>query len=264
MNEDKAPATSQAPQTAPGFHIVRQVGPWAPFTWVRKGFADLLSCQFASLFYGVAFALMGWTVAFFYGAAYWLTLAALGAFMLAGPIMAIGLYALSRQRELGEQPHLLPTLTCWRGNMSNLGIYALVTGVIILIWARASMVIFAVLYDTGMPSAENFFSELLAFRNVEFVITYLVIGGLFAAFIFATSVVAVPLMFERGKDAVSAMLLSLAVVARNPLAMVIWAALLVLLIAIGFATGFLGLIYTAPVAGHATWHAYRDLIAREV
>ncbi len=67
-------------------------------------------------------------------------------------------------------------------------------------------------------------------------------------------------MFDQGKDAITAMLISLSVVARNPMAMVVWAALLVALIGIGFATGFLALVYTAPMAGHATWHAYRELI----
>jgi len=263
MSDDINPASLPDAAASSGYSMVRKVGLGAPFTWVRKGFADLMVCQFASLFYGVAFALMGWTVGFFYGAAYWLTVGAMSAFMLAGPIMAIGLYALSRQRERGEEPHLRPTLICWRGNMSNLGLFALVVGVVTLIWARASMVVFAVLYDTGLPSAETFFSELLAFKNIEFVLTYVAVGGLFAGFIFATSVVAVPLMFDRGKDAVSAMLLSLAVVARNPLAMLVWGALLVILVSIGFATGFLALIYTAPIAGHATWHAYRDLVARE-
>jgi len=262
MSDDITPENLPASAFS-GASMVRKVGLGAPFTWVKKGFGDLMACQFASLFYGVAFALMGWTVAFFYGAAYWLTLASMCAFMLAGPVMAIGLYALSRQRERGEEPHLRPTLVCWRGNMSNLGLFALVVGVVTLIWARASLVVFAVLYDSGMPSAATFFSELLAFRNVEFVVTYFAVGGLFAGFIFATSVVAVPLMFDRGKDAVSSMLLSLVVVARNPLAMIVWGTLLFLLVTIGFATGFLGLIYTAPVAGHATWHAYRDLIAKQ-
>lgn len=180
--------------------------------------------------------------------------------MLAAPLLAIGLYALSRQRERGEEPHLLPTLSCWRGNMANLSIFALVIGVVAMIWARASMVVFAVLYDTGLPTANDFLNELLEFKNIEFVVSYLIVGGLFASFIFAISVVAVPLMFDQGKDAITAMLISLSVVARNPMAMVVWAALLVALIGIGFATGFLALVYTAPIAGHATWHAYRELI----
>ena len=260
MNEKIDTLAASNPDLFQQFAVVNKVGLLAPFTWVKKGFRDLLSCQFSSMFYGVAFALMGWTVAFFYGAAYWLTLTAMGAFMLAGPLVAIGLYALSRQRERGEEPHLRPTLTCWRGNMSNLSIFALVVGVVGLIWARASMVVFAVLYDTGLPSASDFVNELLSFRNIEFVVSYLVVGAIFASFVFAISVVAVPLMFDQGKDAISAMLISLSVVAKNPMAMVIWAALLVFLVGIGFATGFLALVYTAPIAGHATWHAYRDLI----
>lgn len=260
MSEKLETLSASAPDLLQQYAVVNKVGLLAPFSWVKKGTSDLLACQFSSMFYGTSFALMGWTVAFFYGAAYWLTITAMGAFMLVGPLLAIGLYALSRQRERGEEPHLLPTLTCWRGNMANFSVFALVIAVVAMIWARASMVIFAVLYDTGLPSANDFLNEILAFRNVEFVVSYLIVGGLFASFIFATSVVAVPLMFDQGKDAISAMLTSLSVVARNPWPMVIWAALLVGLIGIGFATGFLALVYTAPIAGHATWHAYRDLI----
>lgn len=262
MRDNQDTLNSPSTEFLAPYASVNKVGWLAPFSWVKKGTQDLLRCQFASLFYGVAFALMGWTIAFFNGGAYWLTLAAMGAFMLGGPILAIGLYALSRQRELGEEPHLRPTLTCWRGNLSNLAIFALVVGVVTMIWARASMVIFAVLYDTGLPSANDFIGELLSFSNVEFVVTYLTVGAVFASFVFAISIVAVPLMFDRDKDAISAMLMSLSVVARNPVAMLVWAALLVALIGIGFITGYLGLIYTAPIAAHATWHAYRDLIPR--
>jgi uncharacterized membrane protein len=46
----------------------------------------------------------------------------------------------------------------------------------------------------------------------------------------------------------------------NPLPMLVWAALIVLLVGVGFATAFVGLIVTVPVIGHATWHAYRDLV----
>lgn len=245
------------------FLAINQVSPLAPFAWVRKGFADLFVAQFGSLFYGVAFALIGWTIAFFYGASYGLTLTASSAFMLVAPILAIGLYALSHQIEKGETPRLRTTLTVWRGNMTNIALFALVTGVVGLVWARAAVVIFAVFYNSGPPAAGDFARAILAFDNIEFLIAYFGVGSLFAIFVFAISVVAIPLMYDRKTDAVTAMLLSLAVVARNPGAMVVWALLLVALISLGFLTGFLGLIYTAPIAGHATWHAYRALIPAE-
>jgi uncharacterized membrane protein len=52
------------------------------------------------------------------------------------------------------------------------------------------------------------------------------------------------------------------VVAANPLAMLVWAALIVSLTAIGFATLLFGMIVLIPLLGHATWHAYRDLVRR--
>ncbi len=254
-------AASEAPADAGSIlAAIARVHVGAPFTWLAKGLSDLYAAPTASLFYGVVFAVMGWAVVFFYGHAYSLTVALIGGFMLLGPGLAMGLYGLSRQREAGEVPRLQPSLTIWRVNLSNLGIFALVTGVVFLIWARASMVVFAVFYSSGLPTADDFLRELLAFENAEFVIAYLFIGSAFAAFIFSISVVAVPLMLDRDKDAISAMLLSLATVAKNPLPMLLWAALIVTLAGIGFATAFTGLIVTIPVLGHATWHAYRALI----
>lgn len=253
-----------APQSlahvASSFAAITAVSVRDPFRWLAMGLADLRAAPAASLFYGAAFALMGWAIVFFYGHAYSLTVGLMGGFMLLGPGLAMGLYALSRQREAGEVPRLRPSLTIWRANLSNLAIFALVTGVVFLVWARASLVAFAVFYSSGLPTAADFVRELLSFTNAEFVITYLLIGSCFAAFVFAISVVAVPLMLDRNTDAVSAMLLSIATVARNPLPMLVWAGLIVALTGLGFATAFAGLVLTVPILGHATWHAYRAMI----
>lgn len=241
---------------------IRKIGWATPFHWLKYGFQDLLRSQFSSLFYGVCFSLMGWTIAFFNGASFGLTLAATSAFMLLGPILAIGLYNLSDQIEEGKPPSLKASLTVWRGNMNNLALFGLVSLIVALVWARASAVIFAVFYNTSLPSMGEFANAALTLDNLDFIVVYFGVGLLFAGFIFAISVIAVPLMYDQRRDAITSVLLSLAVVAKNPMAMLIWAALLVILISIGFLTGFLGLIYTAPIAGHATWHAYRSLIVK--
>ena len=247
------------PKDPPSLSI-QQVSLLAPFSWLKDGFRDLCRAQFASVFYGVCYALMGWTIAFFNGTSYGLTLAAASAFMLLGPILAIGLYNLSDRLEKNEPPDLRKSLTCWRPNISNLALFALVCTIVALIWARASAVIFAVFYNTGLPEMADFARAIVAFENLEFIIIYFGIGLLFATFVFAISVVSVPLMYDRKTDAITAALTSLAVVAKNPVPMLVWSAILVMLITIGFLTGFLGLIYTAPIAGHATWHAYKSLV----
>lgn len=255
-------ADAHPPQTEPSgiSATVQSVPLSAPFLWLKDGVRDLFRAQFASLFYGVCYALMGWTIAFFNNTSYGLTLAAASAFMLLGPILAIGLYNLSDRLEKNELPDLRKSLTCWRPNISNLALFALVCTIIALIWARASAVIFAVFYNTGLPEMADFARAIVSFENIEFIVIYFGVGLVFATFVFAISVVSVPLMYDRKTDAITAALTSLAVVAKNPGPMLVWAALLVMLITVGFLTGFLGLIYTAPIAGHATWHAYRSLV----
>jgi uncharacterized membrane protein len=56
------------------------------------------------------------------------------------------------------------------------------------------------------------------------------------------------------------MLASVGALARNPAAMIMWALAIVSATLIGFMTFHLGLAVLMPVVGHATWHAYRDLI----
>jgi uncharacterized membrane protein len=180
--------------------------------------------------------------------------------MLLGPILSIGLYNLSDHLQEGQAPSLRTSLTIWRGNIPNLAIFALISGIVALIWARASAVIFAVFYNSTLPAMGDFASAAFNLENIDFMIVYFGVGLFFAVFMFAISVVAVPLMYDQRRDAITAILVSLQVVGKNPGPMAVWAMILVCLISIGFLTGFVGLIYTAPIAGHATWHAYRQLV----
>jgi uncharacterized membrane protein len=129
-----------------------------------------------------------------------------------------------------------------------------------LVWARASLVTFALFFSTGMPSLSGFLGRVASVEHWDFVLAYFAVGGLFATIVFALSVVSVPLMLDRGTDTVVAAITSVRALAANPLPLLLWAALIVVLAALGFATLFLGLIVTIPVVGHATWHAYRDLV----
>jgi uncharacterized membrane protein len=87
-----------------------------------------------------------------------------------------------------------------------------------------------------------------------------VVGAIFASLVFAFSVVSIPLMLDRNQDAVTAMLASFLALVRNLPMMLVWAALIVALTAVGVATAFIGLVFLMPLVGHATWHAYRALI----
>jgi len=235
----------------------------APLRWVARGTADLRAAPVASLFYGAAFALMGWMVYFVFQHAYEYTSALTAGFLLLGPFLCTGLYDISRKIEHGDVVTLAQTLDAWRANLGAFSLFALILTVIMLIWARASLVTFALFFSSGMPSLNGFLAHVLSIEHWDFVLTWIGVGGIFAAIVFAISVVSVPMMLDRGTDAVVAALTSIRALLANPVPLSFWAVLIVLLIGVGFATLFIGLIVIAPIVGHATWHAYREIVIRD-
>lgn len=253
------PSPLVSPQGAA--YELRAVPVSSPFAWLARGWGDFRAAPLASGFYGAAFAIMGWAILALYDFAYQYVSTLAGAFLLAAPFLATGLYALSRDREAGRKPRFLDSLGAWRGNVGGLGIYVLVITVIFLVWARASLVTFALFSAGTMPDLKDFLAQAFSMGNIEFVLVYFATGAVFATLVFALSVVSVPMMLDRDNDAVSAAILSVQVLAKNPGTMAVWALLIVILTGIGFATAFAGLVVTMPVVGHATWHAYRDCVA---
>lgn len=95
--------------------------------------------------------------------------------------------------------------------------------------------------------------------NILFLL-WLILGGLGAAIVFAATAVSPPLLLGRVIDLRGAILTSVRAVGENPIAMGIWATIIMVATALSMAAFMLGFIVTIPVIGHATWHAYRDLV----
>jgi uncharacterized membrane protein len=85
-------------------------------------------------------------------------------------------------------------------------------------------------------------------------------GGVVAALVFAASAVSMPLLLDRDVDMLTAILTSVQAVGANPVVMAWWAVLIMIGTTLGIATLLLGLVVVVPVLGHATWHAYVDLV----
>ncbi len=244
----------------PTFPTIRIVGAAAPLGWLKQGWADLLACPGPSLFYGLCFVAGGYLLVFVLGGAPEYIAAVASGFLIAGPFLAIGLYEISRRRERGEACSLAPTLTAWRANAGNLGIFCLILIVIFLVWARASMLVFALFYSGEMPTIGGFLRHVVSTDHLGFLVAYFAVGGLFALIAFAISLITIPLMMDRGLDTVTAAIASVNALARNPQAMLVWAGAIALAGGLGLVTFFLGSLVAGPLIGHATWHAYRDLV----
>jgi len=252
-----APGDEPQPSALPG---VRALSAAAPLAWLAAGWRDFRAHPLPSAFYGACFAAMGWLIVVTFRYAYEYVSALVTGFFLVGPFFAIGLYDLSRRRERGLPEWLAPTLDAWRPNVGAIGVFALVLGVILLVWARASLIVFALFYAGEMPTVAGFAGQIFSPDNLEFLLAYLCVGGFFALLVFAISVVSVPMMLDRDTDGIVAVLTSLRAFGANVPAMIVWGGIIVTLTAAGFALFFGGLIVTVPVLGHATWHAYRALV----
>jgi uncharacterized membrane protein len=99
-------------------------------------------------------------------------------------------------------------------------------------------------------------------ESLPFLVIGTAAGALLAALAFGLSAISTPLLLDR-EDAhvVTAISASFKAILDNPATtMAFWAVLIVLFVGAGPITFHVGLIVTLPLIGHATWHAYRDLV----
>lgn len=240
--------------------LMAELNPAAPFRWLAAGWRDLRAHPGIGLFYGTCFWLMALILGAVFRAKPEYTLTIASGCLLVGPFLAMGLYEVSRRRELGLVPELSVSLTCWDTHLRSMGMLVLVLIVLELLWGRASLVVFAVFFNTGMPSTTGVIKAIFNPENMEFVAVYLAVGGMFAALVFSTAVVSIPMILDRDTDAISAAITSIRVVFSNPGVMLLWGVLITALIAAALLPWGLGLIVVGPMLGHATWHAYRGAV----
>ncbi|MEJ7928579.1 DUF2189 domain-containing protein [Ramlibacter sp. AN1015] len=257
---DTAPPEAQAPARRPR---VASIGLRAPLRWLMRGAHDLAAAPGIALFYGLCFWAMAATLGAVFQRSPQYTMTIVSGCLLVGPFLAMGLYEVSRRREQRLPQSLGESLTCWDRHLGSMGLLVLVLTVLELLWGRASLVVFAVFFDTGMPSTASVLQALLDRANWQFLLVYALVGSVFAALVFCTTVVAIPMILDRDTDAVTAALTSFAVVLANLATMLFWGALVVALTLLALWPWALGLVVVGPWLGHASWHAYREAVVWE-
>jgi uncharacterized membrane protein len=242
--------------------VIRHIQWHRPFTWLAAGWRDFKANPLPSLAYGLLFSIGGDLIILAAIQQPHLLTAAISGFFLVAPLLAAGLYELSRSTAAGEKIMFIDSLRCFGRHGRQMILFGLLLAAFALFWERISAVAFGLLGATAGLETTEFFKTLLFNGEYHaFVAGWFALGGVIALFVFALAVVSVPMILDRGSDLVTAMSTSLRVFAANPLPVLIWAVLIVLLTLTGFATLLFGLVVLMPLLGHASWHAYRDLVA---
>ena len=233
-----------------------------PLRWLAAGAHDFLRAPAIGLFFGGCFVAMGWALlAVFENApAYVIGLSA--GFLLVGPFLCMGLYYVSEQLERGERPRLIDAALAWRRKLDTLAIFGVVLLVLEMLWARASLVLFALTFEGTMPDFAGSLKRLVDPKNLDFILAWTALGGVFATIIFSVTVVSIPMILDRRTDAITAGLTSIRLVLDQPAVLLPWAAIIAILVVLAMLPGFAGLLVVGPVLGHASWHAYRASVER--
>ncbi|HET9652244.1 MAG TPA: DUF2189 domain-containing protein [Usitatibacter sp.] len=231
-----------------------------PFRWLARGARDFARAPAIGLFFGGCFVAMGWAllVVFENAPAYVLGLSA--GFLLVGPFLCMGLYHVSDRLERGEVPRLVDAAMAWRGKLDTLAVFGVVLLVLEMLWARASIVVFALSFQGTMPDFAGSLRSLIDPRNLDFILAWTALGGVFATIIFSVSVVSIPMILDRRTDAITAGLTSIRLVLTQPAVLLLWAAIITILVVLAMLPAFAGLLVIGPIIGHASWHAYRAAI----
>lgn len=240
---------------------IRAVSWSRPFTWLARGWRDLRQHAQASLAHGAMIAglwLMFLAVA---GTHPYVIAGLISGFMLIAPVLSGGLCELSRRQGSGEAQTFEGSAEGVAQHAPAIMRFGGLLAVLTVCWFLTSVLLLNTVFHRPEPTlGEVLYGGFLGAGSLSEWMDWLVIGGALALVVLAMSVVAVPMILDLQSSAGEALRASLRATFANLPAMVVWSALLVALVAIGFATFLLGLVVVVPVMGHATWHAYLDLV----
>ncbi|MBF6058802.1 DUF2189 domain-containing protein [Thiomicrorhabdus heinhorstiae] len=233
--------------------------------WLKLGWMDMARAPLASVFYGLLMTVTVLGVLLAYKQTPFLMFMIATSFVMIAPFLATGLYHIAHQLEKNQRPSLLSSLVVWRHNLTEFALFAFTLGAIIAIWSRIVPLIAGVVVGTQslliVDADQGVMGFLFSEAGIGFMIAFFVIGAIVAGFVFAISVVTIPLLLKDDNIGVlSAMVLSAQVTMENKGVMAVWALVIGTMVMAGIATLGFGMIVVMPLLAFASWHAFNDLI----
>lgn len=251
--------------TDPAHPAVRRITPSDLFHALARGVDDFSAMPSHAVFLCVVYPLLGIFLIALTLDHSMLPLAfpIAAGFALVGPIAAIGLYELSRRREVGldsSSSHALDVLHS--PSLGAIVALGLLLAAIFLVWLAVAEEIYIANFGYSAPSSPGqFLSQVFSTpAGWSLIVVGTGVGFLFAAAVLTMTAISFPLLLDRDVGAAVAVMTSIRVVTANPLTMGLWGLIVAVLLVVGSIPFFLGLTVVMPVLGHATWHLYRRAV----
>lgn len=239
---------------------VRKVHSLRTFLWLARGWRDFMEAPLVGIVHGVAMGAFGGLLLLLAWDRFWILAGALSGFLMVAPILSTGLYAVSRALLRGEPAGFAAVWRVWSSMDARLVRFGLLLTLLGTGWVMTSAALITLGAKPMVTTPDDFLRRVVLAPEPGLFELWLVVGGLMAAPVFASSVVAIPLLVDRDIGVRRAVLTSWRAVIANPVCLGLWGAIVMSLCLLGLGTLMFGLIIVIPVLGHATWHAYRDLV----
>ncbi len=258
---DNAAAMNIAASSAP--LPVRSVDLFRPLAWLAAGWRDFVRSPLAGLVHGGFVALGGWVVGLASLRFGWVAPGAFSGFVILGPILVTGLYEISRLHARGQAAGMREAVAAWRRGTAPLVWLGLLLAALGTMWVLVSALLFTLFAPAPLRGPLEFVRYAFVEQGEVLFAMWAALGGMGVAVVFAVTAVSPPLLLGRRVGFRQALLTSVRAVGENPGPMTLWAIVILVATSASIVTGMLGFLVTVPVLGHASWHAYRDLVDAE-
>lgn len=230
-----------------------------------KGIADFNAMPTHYVFLGLIYPIVTLIIARIYAGYDVLPLVfpALAGFTLVGPLVAVGMYELSRRREAGLDVSRWDAFAVFRSrSIGAIAVLGLLLMIIYFSWLAVAWAIFEESTGGVIPESIGAFVDLVFTTTAgqKLILVGCTVGLCFAVVVFALSVVAFPMLLDRKVKVTVAIYTSIRAVLGNPVTMGIWGLIVAVALLIGSLPFFVGLAVVMPILGHATWHLYRKVV----
>jgi uncharacterized membrane protein len=234
----------------------------SPLRWLALGWQDLRTHPWPGLLHGALIALFGALLLLATHDRFWLLAGAFSGFLLVAPILATGLYAVSRALAVGRRLPLREVLGVWRTRDPRLVRFGLLLALAGTGWVLTSAGLITLGAPAPIEKPLDFLRVVVLAPELGLFEVWLLQGALLAAPVYASTVVALPMLVDQPVPVHVAVGASWRAVATYPVVLVLWALVIATLAGLAMVLALVGLVVVIPWLAHASWHAYRDLAGR--